>query len=129
MNYVDTSLIKQGWYDILHKCHYFPTLLFYWPLVMQRTWERLRSINILHDAIPHPYNRVGHPMHIKVIIFFFLNDCELHGMTTPKFSFLFLIFYSGFCWSFVIYKVSPCYSLQRKDFDWNKQMFYLVSPL
>ncbi|XP_062091483.1 uncharacterized protein LOC133797557 isoform X2 [Humulus lupulus] len=32
----------------------------------EKTWERLRPINILHDAIPHPYNRVGHPMHTKV---------------------------------------------------------------
>ncbi|PON71257.1 Tyrosyl-DNA phosphodiesterase I [Parasponia andersonii] len=32
----------------------------------ERTWERLRTINILHDAIPYPSNRVGHPMHIKV---------------------------------------------------------------
>lgn len=32
----------------------------------ERTWQRLRSIDILHDAIPHPNDRVGHPMHVKV---------------------------------------------------------------
>ncbi|KAL5564734.1 hypothetical protein UlMin_027898 [Ulmus minor] len=32
----------------------------------EKTWERLRTVDILHDAIPHPYNRVGHPMHVKV---------------------------------------------------------------
>ncbi|KAJ7945195.1 Tyrosyl-DNA phosphodiesterase [Quillaja saponaria] len=32
----------------------------------ERTWQRLRTVDILHDAIPHPNNRVGHPMHVKV---------------------------------------------------------------
>ncbi|KAM1339719.1 hypothetical protein ACFX2I_038464 [Malus domestica] len=32
----------------------------------EKTWQRLRTIDILHDAIPHPYDRVGHPMHSKV---------------------------------------------------------------
>ncbi|KAM3750737.1 hypothetical protein ACB098_04G056900 [Castanea mollissima] len=32
----------------------------------ERTWQRLRTANILHDAVPHPHNRVGHPMHVKV---------------------------------------------------------------
>ncbi|KAG6754310.1 hypothetical protein POTOM_042337 [Populus tomentosa] len=31
-----------------------------------KTWQRLRSVGILHDAIPHPYDRVGQPMHVKV---------------------------------------------------------------
>ncbi|KAK9734232.1 hypothetical protein RND81_04G124700, partial [Saponaria officinalis] len=28
--------------------------------------KRLKSVDILHDAIPHPSDRVGHPMHVKV---------------------------------------------------------------
>eukprot|EP00257_Ricinus_communis_P026577 XP_025013991.1 uncharacterized protein LOC8275459 isoform X3 [Ricinus communis] len=32
----------------------------------ENTWQRLRSAEILHDAVPHPYDRVGHPMHVKV---------------------------------------------------------------
>ncbi|KAL2899766.1 Tyrosyl-DNA phosphodiesterase 1 [Bienertia sinuspersici] len=31
-----------------------------------KTWERLRSVNILHDAVPHPSERSGYPMHVKV---------------------------------------------------------------
>ncbi|XP_060671983.1 uncharacterized protein LOC107423396 isoform X1 [Ziziphus jujuba] len=33
----------------------------------ERTWERLRTIDILHDAVPHPQERVGHPMHSKQV--------------------------------------------------------------
>ncbi|EEE60932.1 hypothetical protein OsJ_14671 [Oryza sativa Japonica Group] len=32
----------------------------------ERTWQRLRSTGIFRDAIPHPYERIGHPMHVKV---------------------------------------------------------------
>ncbi|XP_059638737.1 uncharacterized protein LOC132281011 isoform X2 [Cornus florida] len=32
----------------------------------QKTWQRLRNIDILHDSIPYPNERVGHPMHSKV---------------------------------------------------------------
>ncbi|XP_077212340.1 forkhead-associated domain-containing protein / FHA domain-containing protein [Tasmannia lanceolata] len=32
----------------------------------ERTWQRLRTRGILHDAIPHPIDRVGYPMHVKV---------------------------------------------------------------
>ncbi|KAJ0052198.1 hypothetical protein Pint_01320 [Pistacia integerrima] len=32
----------------------------------EKTWQRLEALNILHDAIPYPYDRVGHPMHVKV---------------------------------------------------------------
>nr|XP_011470842.1 PREDICTED: uncharacterized protein LOC101310569 isoform X2 [Fragaria vesca subsp. vesca] len=32
----------------------------------EKTWQRLRTVDILHDAIPHPYDRVGYPMHTKV---------------------------------------------------------------
>uniref|UniRef100_J3LXH5 HIRAN domain-containing protein n=1 Tax=Oryza brachyantha TaxID=4533 RepID=J3LXH5_ORYBR len=32
----------------------------------ERTWQRLRSTGIFRDAIPHPYHRIGHPMHVKV---------------------------------------------------------------
>lgn len=32
----------------------------------ESTWERLKSANLLHDAIPYPRERVGFPMHVKV---------------------------------------------------------------
>ncbi|XP_021286503.1 uncharacterized protein LOC110418179 isoform X2 [Herrania umbratica] len=32
----------------------------------EKTWQRLRNVGILHDAVPSPCNRVGHPMHVKV---------------------------------------------------------------
>ncbi|XP_038972570.1 uncharacterized protein LOC103712405 isoform X2 [Phoenix dactylifera] len=32
----------------------------------EKTWQRLRTAGIFHDAIPHPCNRVGYPMHVKV---------------------------------------------------------------
>ncbi|GJN27745.1 hypothetical protein PR202_gb15792 [Eleusine coracana subsp. coracana] len=32
----------------------------------EKTWQRLRSTGIFHDAIPHPDTRMGHPMHVKV---------------------------------------------------------------
>ncbi|GMI76650.1 hypothetical protein like AT5G07400 [Hibiscus trionum] len=32
----------------------------------EKTWQRLRNAGILHDAIPSPSSRVGHPMHVKV---------------------------------------------------------------
>ncbi|XP_058226556.1 uncharacterized protein LOC131335283 isoform X1 [Rhododendron vialii] len=32
----------------------------------QKTWQRLRNIDILRDAIPYPSDRVNHPMHVKV---------------------------------------------------------------
>ncbi|XP_062186277.1 uncharacterized protein LOC133889817 isoform X2 [Phragmites australis] len=32
----------------------------------EKTWQRLRSAGIFHDAIPQPYARIGHPMHVKV---------------------------------------------------------------
>ncbi|KAF8378101.1 hypothetical protein HHK36_029437 [Tetracentron sinense] len=32
----------------------------------ERTWQRLKNADILHDAIPHPRDRVGYPMHVKV---------------------------------------------------------------
>ncbi|KAF5932646.1 hypothetical protein HYC85_028817 [Camellia sinensis] len=31
----------------------------------QKTWQRLRNVGMLHDAIPYPNNRVNHPMHVK----------------------------------------------------------------
>ncbi|CAL5444292.1 unnamed protein product [Camellia sinensis] len=30
-----------------------------------KTWQRLRNIGILHDAIPYPNDRVNHPLHVK----------------------------------------------------------------
>uniref|UniRef100_A0ACD5UR07 Uncharacterized protein n=1 Tax=Avena sativa TaxID=4498 RepID=A0ACD5UR07_AVESA len=33
----------------------------------EKTWQRLRSTGILHDAVPHPHDRIGHPMHVKVV--------------------------------------------------------------
>ncbi|XP_010942389.1 uncharacterized protein [Elaeis guineensis] len=32
----------------------------------EKTWRGLRAADIFHDAIPHPCNRVGYPMHVKV---------------------------------------------------------------
>ncbi|KAG8379624.1 hypothetical protein BUALT_Bualt07G0108100 [Buddleja alternifolia] len=32
----------------------------------QKTWQRLKYVGILRDAIPYPSNRVGFPMHVKV---------------------------------------------------------------
>lgn len=32
----------------------------------ESTWERLKSANLLHDAIPYPRERHGFPMHVKV---------------------------------------------------------------
>ncbi|WRX18222.1 Forkhead-associated (FHA) domain - like 5 [Theobroma cacao] len=32
----------------------------------EKTWQRLRNVGILHDAVPSPCNREGHPMHVKV---------------------------------------------------------------
>ncbi|CAN6470465.1 unnamed protein product [Victoria cruziana] len=32
----------------------------------EKTWQRLRAADMLYDAIPHPDERVGHPMHVKV---------------------------------------------------------------
>ncbi|KAF8667320.1 hypothetical protein HU200_052995 [Digitaria exilis] len=31
----------------------------------EKTWQRLRPTGIFHDAIPQPYARIGHPMHVK----------------------------------------------------------------
>ncbi|KAJ1404997.1 Tyrosyl-DNA phosphodiesterase I [Sesbania bispinosa] len=33
----------------------------------ERTWQRLKTLDVLHDAIPHPHERIGHPMHTKVV--------------------------------------------------------------
>ncbi|CAI0547978.1 unnamed protein product [Linum tenue] len=32
----------------------------------EKTWQKLRTANIFRDAVPHPHERVGHPMHVKV---------------------------------------------------------------
>jgi len=40
---------------------------------LQKTWQRLRSTGLFHDAIPQQYARIGHPMHVKV--------CFVWGMT------------------------------------------------
>ncbi|CAM8912602.1 unnamed protein product [Rhodiola kirilowii] len=34
--------------------------------LQEKTWQRLRPAGIFHDAVPHPEQRVGHPMHVKV---------------------------------------------------------------
>ncbi|CAL5444298.1 unnamed protein product [Camellia sinensis] len=31
-----------------------------------KTWQRLRNVGMLHDAIPYPNDRVNHPMHVKM---------------------------------------------------------------
>ncbi|CAL5361702.1 unnamed protein product [Camellia sinensis] len=30
-----------------------------------KTWQRLRNVGMLHDAIPYPNDRVNHPVHVK----------------------------------------------------------------
>ncbi|KAJ4961789.1 hypothetical protein NE237_021699 [Protea cynaroides] len=42
-----------------------------WPsrhvlCLSERTWQRLRTVGIFHNAIPYPQDRVGYPMHVKV---------------------------------------------------------------
>ncbi|OIT27261.1 PREDICTED: uncharacterized protein LOC109214181 [Nicotiana attenuata] len=32
----------------------------------QKTWYRLKTMGILHDAVPFPGYRIGYPMHVKV---------------------------------------------------------------
>ncbi|XAR50421.1 Phosphodiesterase I [Bertholletia excelsa] len=32
----------------------------------EKTWQRLKNVDILHDAVPYPSDRVHHPMHAKV---------------------------------------------------------------
>ncbi|XP_060205331.1 uncharacterized protein LOC132633125 isoform X1 [Lycium barbarum] len=32
----------------------------------QKTWHRLKTMRILHDAVPCPGYRIGYPMHVKV---------------------------------------------------------------
>ncbi|KAJ4824263.1 hypothetical protein Tsubulata_031292, partial [Turnera subulata] len=32
----------------------------------EKAWQRLRTVDILRDAIPYPHDRVGHPSHVKV---------------------------------------------------------------
>ncbi|KAL2242797.1 UNVERIFIED_CONTAM: putative tyrosyl-DNA phosphodiesterase [Sesamum indicum] len=32
----------------------------------QKTWQRLKNVGIVHDAIPYPSDRIGFPMHVKV---------------------------------------------------------------
>lgn len=32
----------------------------------QKTWHRLKTKGLLHDAVPYPGDRIGHPMHVKV---------------------------------------------------------------
>ncbi|KAL5999798.1 hypothetical protein ACLOJK_038084 [Asimina triloba] len=36
------------------------------PHFERKTWQRMKYSGIFHDAIPHPSNRVGYPMHVKV---------------------------------------------------------------
>ncbi|XP_049396510.1 uncharacterized protein LOC125860570 isoform X1 [Solanum stenotomum] len=31
----------------------------------QKTWHRLKTMGLLHDAVPYPRDRIGHPMHVK----------------------------------------------------------------
>lgn len=45
----------------------------------EKTWQRLKTSNILHDAIPHPHERIGHPMHIKV-----MRRCFWSGRDAPS---------------------------------------------
>ncbi|KAL2342846.1 hypothetical protein Fmac_004131 [Flemingia macrophylla] len=45
----------------------------------EKTWQRLKTLDILHDAIPHPHERIGHPMHIKVV-----RRCFWSGRDAPS---------------------------------------------
>ncbi|KHN17440.1 hypothetical protein glysoja_026983 [Glycine soja] len=45
----------------------------------EKTWQRLKTSNILHDAIPHTHERIGHPMHIKV-----MRRCSWSGRDAPS---------------------------------------------
>lgn len=45
----------------------------------EKTWQRLKTLDILHDAIPHPHERIGYPMHIKVV-----RRCFWSGRDTPS---------------------------------------------
>ncbi|XP_042501637.1 uncharacterized protein LOC122079325 isoform X4 [Macadamia integrifolia] len=42
-----------------------------WPArhvlcLSEKTWQRLRTVDIFHNAVPYPHDRVGYPMHVKV---------------------------------------------------------------
>ncbi|KAK7291502.1 hypothetical protein RIF29_06698 [Crotalaria pallida] len=45
----------------------------------ERTWQRLKTSDILHDAIPHPHDRIGHPMHTKVVRRRFWSKGDAHS--------------------------------------------------
>ncbi|KAK7318364.1 hypothetical protein RJT34_03063 [Clitoria ternatea] len=45
----------------------------------EKTWQKLRTLNMLHDAIPHPLERIGHPMHTKVV-----RRCFSSGRDAPS---------------------------------------------
>nr|KYP48979.1 hypothetical protein KK1_029279 [Cajanus cajan] len=45
----------------------------------EKTWQRLKTLDILHDAIPHPHERIGHPMHVKVV-----RRCFWSGRDAPS---------------------------------------------
>ncbi|QCD84925.1 uncharacterized protein LOC114178827 isoform X1 [Vigna unguiculata] len=45
----------------------------------EKTWQRLKTLDILRDAIPHPPERIGHPMHIKVV-----RRCFWSGRDAPS---------------------------------------------
>ncbi|XP_043724117.1 uncharacterized protein LOC122671086 [Telopea speciosissima] len=32
----------------------------------EKTWQRLKTVDIFHNAVPHPQDRIGYPMHVKV---------------------------------------------------------------
>ncbi|EOY22697.1 Forkhead-associated domain-containing protein / FHA domain-containing protein, putative isoform 1 [Theobroma cacao] len=46
----------------------------------EKTWQRLRNVGILHDAVPSPCNREGHPMHVKDITV----ECSLTCLLNPR---------------------------------------------
>ncbi|XP_068470706.1 uncharacterized protein [Phaseolus vulgaris] len=45
----------------------------------EKTWQRLKPLDILHDAVPHPHERIGHPMHVKVV-----RRCFWSGRDAPS---------------------------------------------
>ncbi|WJX47851.1 hypothetical protein P8452_34493 [Trifolium repens] len=50
----------------------------------ERTWQRLKTLDVLHDAIPHSHERVGHPMHTKVV-----RRCFWSRKGTPSFGWVY----------------------------------------
>lgn len=68
---VFSVILRRGkvltWFEYVN-CNYMWTMPNRFSTFEQKTWQRLKTLDILHDAIPHPHERIGHPMHVKVNI-------------------------------------------------------------